>query len=42
MEKEKLELKQRIKKLEATLIPGPLFLETLSTIQPTLTLEDVP
>jgi hypothetical protein len=42
MEKENLELKQRIKELEATLMPRPLFPEPLNTIQPTLVLEDIP
>jgi len=35
-------LKQRIKELEDALILGPLFPETLNSIQPTLVLENVP
>jgi hypothetical protein len=42
IEKEKLILKGKIKELEAALIPRPFFFETLNTIQPTLTLEDIP
>lgn len=42
MEKENLELKYRIKELEAALVPGPLFPKPLNTNQPTLTLEDIP
>jgi hypothetical protein len=41
IEKENLILKEKIKELETTLIPKPLFVEPLTTIQPTLTLEDV-
>jgi hypothetical protein len=41
IEKENLELKEKIKKLETTLIPRPLFVEPLNTVQPTLTLEDI-
>jgi len=39
--KENLELKQKIKELEVALLPWPLFLEPLKTIQPTLSLEDI-
>jgi hypothetical protein len=42
MEKENSELKKRIKELEVALVPGPLFPEPLSSIQPTLELEDIP
>jgi hypothetical protein len=42
MEKENSELKKRIKELEVALVPVPLFLEPLSSIQPTLELEDIP
>jgi hypothetical protein len=35
-------LKRRIKELEVALVPGPLFPEPLSSIQPTLVLEDTP
>ena len=41
MEMEKSELKQRIKELEATLIPRPLFAEPFYKFQPTLTLENI-
>jgi hypothetical protein len=40
MEKENSELKRRIKELEVALVPGPLFPEPLSSIQPALVLED--
>jgi hypothetical protein len=39
---EKKNLRKKIKELETTLVPKPLFVEPLTTIQPTLTLEDVP
>jgi hypothetical protein len=40
MEKENSELKKRIKELKFALVPGPLFPEPLSSIQPALVLED--
>jgi hypothetical protein len=42
IEKENLFLKERIKELEKSLIPKPLFVEPITAIQPILTLEDVP
>jgi hypothetical protein len=42
MERENLESKQKMKELETTLISGPLFLEPLNTIQPTLVIENIP
>jgi hypothetical protein len=42
MEKENLELKKRIKELEVALVPGPLFPEPLSSMQPILELEEIP
>jgi hypothetical protein len=42
IEKENSFLKERIKELEKALIPKPLFVEPLTTIQPILTLKDVP
>jgi hypothetical protein len=38
MEKNNLESKKRIKGLEVSLVPGALFREPLSSIQPTLEL----
>jgi hypothetical protein len=37
IEKENFILKEKIKELETTLIPKPLFVEPLTTIQPFLT-----
>jgi len=42
IERENLELKLKIKELEATLIPKPLFVDPLNIAQPTLTLEYIP
>jgi hypothetical protein len=42
IEKEILILKEKIKELETTLILKTLFVDPLTTIQPTLTLEGVP
>jgi hypothetical protein len=42
MEKENSELKRRIKELEVSLVPGPLFPEPLNSIQPALVLENAP
>jgi hypothetical protein len=42
IEKENLILKEKIKELEATLIPRPLFVEPLNIVQLALTLEDIP
>jgi hypothetical protein len=41
MERENLELKQKIKELGATLMPGPLYPNPLNTIKPTLVLENI-
>jgi hypothetical protein len=42
MEKENLELKKRVKELEVSLVPTPLFPEPLSSMQPILELEEIP
>jgi hypothetical protein len=42
IKKENLILKERMKELEKALIQKPLFFEPITTIQPILTIEDVP
>jgi predicted transcriptional regulator len=42
IEKENLILKEKIKKLEVSLIPRPFFIGPLNMVQQALTLEDIP
>jgi len=41
IEKENLFLKEKIKELEKSIIPKPLYVEPITTIKPILTLKDV-
>jgi len=42
IEKENLILKEKVKVLEICFLPGPLFVEPITAIQPLCSLEDVP